>query len=59
MDPAFYLKADPDPESQTNEDQDTGQTLMSQKVEFLFFTLKICLQQVIGQVKKIPMKVHV
>jgi hypothetical protein len=33
--PSFYLKADPDPGSQTNADHDPGQTLKSQKVEFL------------------------
>ncbi len=37
--PAFYLNADPDPNpdsgSQTNADPDPGQTLKSQKVEFL------------------------
>jgi hypothetical protein len=32
-DPAFYLYADPN--------ADPGQTLKSQKVEFLFFTLEI------------------
>jgi hypothetical protein len=41
VDPAFYLNADPDPDpgSQTNADPDTdlesGQTLKSQKTEFL------------------------
>ena len=36
-DPAVYLNADPDPESQTNAypDPDPGQTLPSQKGEFL------------------------
>jgi hypothetical protein len=36
-DPAFYLNADPDPdpESQTHVDPYPGQTLKSQKVEFL------------------------
>jgi hypothetical protein len=32
-DPAFYLNADPDPRSKTY--ADPGQTLKSQKVEFL------------------------
>jgi hypothetical protein len=38
LDPAFYLIADPDPGSQSNADPDPdpGQTLNSQKVEFLF-----------------------
>ncbi len=41
LDPAFYLNADPDQGSQTNAnldpypDPDPGQTLKSQKVEFL------------------------
>jgi hypothetical protein len=35
-DPAFYLIADPNPDtgSQTNADPDPGQTLPSQKVDF-------------------------
>jgi hypothetical protein len=32
--PAFYLNANPDPDSPTNPDPDPGQTLPSQKVEF-------------------------
>ena len=42
-DPSFYLNADPDPGSQPNEiyadpyqDPDPGQSLPSQKVEFLY-----------------------
>ncbi len=33
--PAFYLNTNPDRGSQTNADPDPGQTLPSQKVEFL------------------------
>jgi hypothetical protein len=32
--PAFYLNANPDPESQTKPDTVPGKTLLSQKVEF-------------------------
>ncbi len=41
-DPYFHLKADPDPESPPNADQDPGQTLPSKRVEF---TLKIYLRR--------------
>jgi hypothetical protein len=40
--PAFYLKADPDAESQTNANPDLGQTLPSQKVEFEVGKYTLC-----------------
>jgi hypothetical protein len=40
--PAFYLRVNPDPESQTNPDPDSGQTLPSQKVEFLHEKYALC-----------------